>query len=133
VDAALVGLDQIARAHREVLFVATSNFPEAIDGALMSRADLTVRIELPGRGARRAILQDTLKALVAAFPGASSLLEPALLDRASEVSEGLDGRQLRKVVVVAAGRAETSTIDPGQMRPEDLLAAIEGAASRRDP
>lgn len=130
VDAALVGLDQVARAHPDVLFVATSNFPEAIDEALVSRADLTVRIELPGEAARRAILEDTLGALAEAFPGANALLEPDLLARAARAAEGLDGRRLRKVVVGAAGRTGASTVDPGMIQPEHLLAAIEDATRR---
>lgn len=132
VVAALVGLDQIAQAHRDVLFVATSNFPEAIDGALLSRADLTVRIDLPGEDARRTILEDTIRAVAEAFPNARALLDPDLLTRAAQAANGLDGRQLRKLVVGAAGRTSAATVDPGRIRPEDLLAAIEDVAGRQE-
>ncbi len=124
VDAALVGLDRIARTHRHVLFIATSNFPEAIDGALMSRADLVVPVELPTLPARRAILADTIDALAAQCPKARRLLDDQLLDRAATASEGLDGRRLRKVIVAAAGRTPASTTDPGEILPDDLIAAI---------
>lgn len=127
VDAVLVGLDQIARTCRDVLFVATSNFPEAIDDALVSRADLTVQVAIPGEAARRAILEDTLRALAEAFPGAGALLDGSFLDRAARAAEGLDGRRLRKLVVGAAGRTRDSTVDPGQIKPGDLLAAIAEA------
>ena len=126
-DAALVGLDQIARQHRHVMFVATSNFPEAIDGALMSRADLVVNVELPDVTARRTILADVLEAVVTAFPNARALQSSSLLDQAARASDGLDGRQLRKIVAAAAGRSDASTTDPGKLTSEDLLAAIADA------
>ena len=127
VDAALVGLDRIARSHRDVVFIATSNFPKAIDGALVSRADLVVPIGLPLLDARRAILTDTISALAEAFPDARRLLDDDVLDRAAEASEGLDGRRLRKTIAAAAGRSSTATVDPGKITSEDLLAAIDAA------
>lgn len=38
-DAALAGIDLLTRKQRNVLLVATTNFPQAVDRALMSRAD----------------------------------------------------------------------------------------------
>lgn len=128
VDAALVGLDHVARKHREVLFVATSNFPQAIDDALMSRADLVVNVALPDRAARRAIFEDVLRAFVAAYPDAHELLDPTLLDKAADISGGLDGRRLRKIIAAAAGRSEASTLDPGLLAGRDLLDAITDAS-----
>ena len=127
VDAALVGLDRIARQHRDVLFIATSNFPEAIDEALLSRSDLTVNIGLPNQQARYAILEDTFGALADAFPAAQRLNDPEFLQRAARSSEGLDGRRLRKVAAAAAGRSRAATVDPGQIAPDDVLAAINEA------
>lgn len=46
-DAVLAGLDQLAAAYSQLLFVATSNFTGAIDAALFSRADLVETIPLP--------------------------------------------------------------------------------------
>ena len=128
VDAALVGLDRIARSHPDVMFVTTSNFPEAIDGALISRADHVVHIGLPPLEARRAILSDTIGALAQVFPNARRLLADDVLDRASAASDGLDGRRLRKTIVTAAGRSSSATVDPGQITTNDLVAAIEAAA-----
>ena len=132
VDAALVGLDHVARAHPDVLFLATSNFPQAIDAALLSRCDLIVNVALPAGPARRAILEDTLHALADAFPAARQLITPAVLDKAAKASDGLDGRQLRKVVASAAGRSDTSTIDPGQLTKDDLLAALNEAVAAKE-
>ncbi|MXW59844.1 MAG: AAA family ATPase [Acidimicrobiia bacterium] len=132
VDAALVGLDSIARSHSDVVFIATSNFPDAIDSALTSRADLVVPIGFPNLKARRAILSDTITALTDAFPAASGLLSDDVLDEAAKKSEGLDGRRLRKTIVAATGLSNAATVDPGNVSAEDLLAAViaatEGAA-----
>ena len=132
VDAALVGLDSIARSHSDVVFIATSNFPDAIDSALTSRADLVVPIRLPNLKARRAILSDTIAALTDAFPAASGLLSDDVLDEAAKKSDGLDGRRLRKTIVAATGLSNAATVDPGNVSAEDLLAAVvaatEGAA-----
>src|ERR1700730_7375524 len=46
-DAALAGMDRLTREHRNVLLIATTNFPEAVDRALLSRADHVEEIGLP--------------------------------------------------------------------------------------
>ncbi|MEV0283501.1 ATP-binding protein [Kribbella sp. NPDC050820] len=124
VDAALVGLDRLARRHPDVLVIATSNFPRAIDAALDSRADSIFEVPLPDRDARRAILEHTAAALAAAFPGGAELLEPRVLDRAADLADGLDGRQLRKVVAAACALRPKSKGDPDQVTGADLIAAI---------
>ena len=40
-----------------MLFIATSNFPQAIDQAFISRADLILSLELPGLAACQQILE----------------------------------------------------------------------------
>lgn len=104
VDAALVGLDQVARQHRDLLFVVTSNFPKAIDNALTGRADLIVPVGLPDLAARRLILTDVIEAVAEDFPEARHLLDGDLLERAALESDGLDGRRLRKVIVAGVLR-----------------------------
>src|ERR1700730_9852367 len=46
-DAALAGMDRLTREHRNVLLIATTNFPEALDSAVLSRADHVEEIGLP--------------------------------------------------------------------------------------
>src|SRR5713101_2341018 len=72
-DAVLAQLDQLAAKYPQLLFLATSNFPAAIDEAFLSRADLVMTIEPPGAGACRAILLSTLEALATAFPSVNSI------------------------------------------------------------
>ncbi|MEI5097815.1 AAA family ATPase [Streptomyces sp. PmtG] len=124
VDAALVGLDRLARRHPHVFVLATSNFPDAIDPALTSRADAVIRVPLPDRTARRWILKHTVTAIAAAFPGARSLLTADSLDVAADHAEGLDGRRLRKAVAAACSRNPEAQGDPNRVTVQDLLDAI---------
>jgi SpoVK/Ycf46/Vps4 family AAA+-type ATPase len=131
VDAALVGLDQLARRHRDVLIIATSNYPDAIDPALASRADSIFDVPLPGIEARREILDRTVTAVADAFPGAGRLLDPAALDSAAQAAEGLDGRRLRKTVAVACAASPDGCGDPGRVSIDDLLSTLAEMAGQR--
>jgi SpoVK/Ycf46/Vps4 family AAA+-type ATPase len=124
VDAALVGLDRLARRHTEVLIVATTNFTDAVDPALASRADWIVEVPLPDRAARRQILEHAAAAVVAAFPGAATMLDPIVLDTAAEAAVGLDGRRLRKAVAAACAYRADAQGDPDRVTGEDLLAVL---------
>ncbi|MEU8251843.1 AAA family ATPase [Nonomuraea sp. NPDC048916] len=127
VDAALVGLDRLARRHPAVLVLATSNFADAIDPALSSRADMIVQVPVPDRDGRRAILEHTIASVAAAFPGAKQLLDRAVLDHAAEVSDGLDGRRLRKAVAAACANEHC---DPERVTSADLYAALQTMAEQ---
>jgi len=70
-DAALAGIDLLSRKHRNTLLIATTNFPKAVDRALLSRADLVEDIGLPNAHARQEIIGDTLATL--------SVIRPAIL------------------------------------------------------
>jgi SpoVK/Ycf46/Vps4 family AAA+-type ATPase len=124
VDAALVGLDQLARHHRNVVVIATSNFPDAIDSALTSRADGVFQVPVPDLAARRTILERTTVAVAAAFPGAKRLLDQAALDTAAQAAEGLDGRRLRKAVAAACAVSPETQGDPARVSAADLLVAV---------
>ena len=131
VDAALVGFDQVARSYKDLLFVVTSNFEKAIDAAFVSRTDLVFPMNPPSPEARELILFDTLRALADAFPKAKHLLsdEAGLMEIVNS-SKGLDGRQLRKLIVAAAGRNEESATDPGEIAMDDLFAAAQEAQEK---
>jgi SpoVK/Ycf46/Vps4 family AAA+-type ATPase len=131
VDAALVGLDRLARAHPHLVIIATSNYPAAIDAALTSRADLVVPIPLPDEDARHAILGATAQAVTAAFPTANGLTDPGLLAAAAAASDGLDARRLRKAVAEACAWRPEAQGDPGQVLGEDLLAVLRQMRTAR--
>ena len=131
VDAALVGLDQLARRHRDVLIIATSNYPDAIDPALASRADSIFEVPLPDIDARRTVLERAIAAVAAAFPGAQRLLDPPALNAAARAAEGLDGRRLRKAVAAACAVSPEGRGDPGQVSADDLLTALTQMTGQR--
>lgn len=129
VDAALVGLDRLARDHKQVVVIATSNYPEAIDTAFASRADLIIEIPLPNCQGREAILRATVDAVVAAFPGASDLARPDVVAQAASLSEGMDARRLRKAVAEACAWRAEARGDPNRVTGDDLLAVLKSGAT----
>lgn len=130
VDAALVGLDHLARDHKQIVVIATSNYPAAIDGAFASRADLVVEIPLPDEQARLSILHATVGAVIAAFPGAADLARPGVLAEAAAISVGLDARRLRKAVAEACAWRPEAQGDPSRVIGGDLLAVLNHAGSQ---
>jgi len=68
-DAVLVQLDMLAEQNPQLLFIATSNFPKAIDSAFTSRCDLVLALPLPDENACAAILRDCLTGLGRTFSG----------------------------------------------------------------
>jgi len=130
VDAALVGLDRLARRFTHVLVIATSNFPAAIDPALRSRADEVIEIPLPDRDARIAILQHTIDGLVEGFPGAAALQKTNISAKVADASDGLDGRRLRKAVAAACSFRVEGHADPNNVTGDDLLAVVQEWTAR---
>lgn len=130
-DAVLAQLDFLAAKHKKLLFIATSNFPGAIDSALVSRADLVRTIGLPTPEACHTILLSTIAALAEAYPRLKNLKGDKDVAAAARVCEGLDGRQIRKVIVSACARRKEVAVDPGSLTGADILAAAESARAEQ--
>lgn len=130
-DAALVQLDHLADSHPSVLVVATSNFPQAIDGAFVSRADLVLTVPPPDEAARLDIIRDTLTGMAKAFPPLIALANDRDLAAVAKAAEGLDGRAMRKLVAAACARDKDVALDPGRLTRELLLAAARDAVAAR--
>ena len=128
-DAALVQLDQFAAELHDVLFVATSNFPRAIDAAFVSRADLVLTVPVPTAEARRTILRDTLTRLANEYPAMAALAQSQKLAGVAIAAEGLDGRSLRKLVATACTFELDTCLDPNQLTIEHLKLAAETASA----
>jgi pachytene checkpoint protein 2 len=120
-DAVLTGIDRLAQQHKNVLLIATTNFPKAVDAALLSRADHVEPIGLPGEEARREIILDTLRAVATVWKDVRAL--EADVDRLAEAAEGLDGRRIRKAIFAAAASNIETAKDPNKLS----RAQIEGA------
>jgi SpoVK/Ycf46/Vps4 family AAA+-type ATPase len=130
-DAVLVQLDALAEQYPHLLFVATSNFPEAIDAAFTSRCDLVVRIPLPDREACNRILADCLLGLGNVYPDIGKLPKAPHFDRCARECVGLDGRAIRKMVANALASTPQTAMDPNQVTTEQLLLAAKAAKVSR--
>jgi AAA+ superfamily predicted ATPase len=121
-DAALAGLDRLTREHRNVLLIATTNFPKALDRALLSRADHIEEIGLPTPEARREIILDTLRGIATGWKAVTGL-EPDV-DRFVKASDGLDGRRIRKAIFGAAASDIETAKDLNKLRSTQVEATF---------
>jgi SpoVK/Ycf46/Vps4 family AAA+-type ATPase len=124
-DALLAQLDLLAANSPQLLFVATSNFPEAIDEAFVSRSDLLAVINRPSEEACRTIFYDTVKALADHFPGVQAILTRPEMEQAAYICRDLDGRQIRKLVMSACTLRAEAALDPNTLQPKDFLEALQ--------
>ena len=133
-DAVLVQLDILAERYPNLLFVATSNFPQAVDSAFTSRCDLILQVPLPDREACGLILSDCLNGLARTYPPIAALVRSPDFARCATECVGLDGRAIRKMVANALAANPNVAMNPGAVTPGDLLAAAKAAkASRASP
>ncbi|MGE5562437.1 MAG: AAA family ATPase [Bacillota bacterium] len=130
-DAVLVQLDLLAERYPHLLFIATSNFPDAIDDAFTSRCDLVVEIPLPDAAARAAILKQCLDGIGQTFPRIAKLARPETIERCAAECDGLDGRALRKMVANAMAAEPTIALDPDRLTLDHLLGAARQARAQR--
>ncbi|MBL8891540.1 MAG: AAA family ATPase [Planctomycetaceae bacterium] len=126
-DAVLAQLDQLAAKYPHLLFIATSNFTQAVDGAFLSRADLIENIGMPSPEACRAILQSAVEELARSFPATARIPLDADFDRAAKQCVGLDGRRIRKLVIAACALNKQTAIDPNKLSASDVLQAAKQA------
>jgi SpoVK/Ycf46/Vps4 family AAA+-type ATPase len=124
-DAALAGMDRLTREHRNVLLIATTNFPKALDSAMLSRADHIEEIGLPTEAARREIILDTLKAIATVWKKVHALEADA--GHFAKAAEGLDGRRIRKEIFVAIGSDIETAKDPNKVTKAQIEAAFRRA------
>jgi AAA+ superfamily predicted ATPase len=124
-NAVLAGVDLLTLQHRNVLLVATTNYPQAVDPAFMSRADLVETIPLPDADARAEIIRDTLAGLGRVWGEINGLIPHVAAFAAA--SKGLDGRRLRKAIVAAAALDFETAKNPGKLTEKQVLASMQAA------
>lgn len=130
-DAVLVQLDALAEAHPRLLFIATSNFPQAVDTAFTSRCDLVLEVPLPNLDACRQILIECLTGLGETFNGIQKLPNAAGFEHLVKELVGLDGRTIRKVVANALTSRREVAMDPTKLTLDDVYAAVKLAKAVR--
>jgi pachytene checkpoint protein 2 len=126
-DAVLVQLDMLAETHKNLLFLATSNYPEAVDDAFVSRCDLVVDVPLPNKDACKQILFECLTGLSATYPQIKNLVTDRAFDKCADEFVGLDGRTIRKTVANALASNTQVALNPGLVSLDNLIAAAKTA------
>lgn len=132
-DAVLVQLDLLAESHTNLLFIATSNFPQAVDSAFTSRCDLVLEIPPPNKKACKQILTLCLEGLGKSFSSPGLLPSLNGFNAVVDEVEGLDGRAIRKVVASALTLRKEVSINPNELAIDDLLKAAKLAKAVRIP
>lgn len=130
-DAVLVQLDALAERHPNLLFVATSNFPKAVDDAFLSRCDLILEVPLPTKEACLLILRDCLGGLAMVFPEMGKLTDAKGLEECAAACVGLDGRAIRKMVANALASDQATAMNPGSVTMSAIIAAAKSAHKTR--
>ncbi|WP_316193248.1 MULTISPECIES: AAA family ATPase [unclassified Bradyrhizobium] len=130
-DAVLVQLDALAERYPNLLFVATSNFPRALDGAFTSRCDLIVEIPLPDKEACARILTDCLTGIGTTYPAVARLVTAHGFAECAAACVGLDGRAIRKMVASALASDPQTAAHPEKVTLAQLLAAAKAARAAR--
>lgn len=130
-DAVLVQLDMLAESHPNLLFIATSNFPKAVDLAFTSRCDLIMEIPLPDKEACQKILIDCLEGLGRTYPKISKLISSVKFDALVKACVGLDGRTIRKIIGSGLAASPQVAIDPNIVSIDNFIEAAMAAKEGR--
>lgn len=130
-DAVLVQLDLLAERFPNLLFLATSNFPQAVDSAFTSRCDLILQVPLPDKEACGRILADCLNGLARTYPAIGKLASAPAVDRVAGECVGLDGRAIRKTVANALASDPDTAMDPARLTLEAIVSAARAAKASR--
>ena len=127
-DAVLSGLDELRSSSPHVLLLATTNFPEAVDEAVVSRADLVLQLDLPGVAVLEQILRHALLELAVQWPGLLHLAQDrALHAELADRCAGFDGRRARKTLLAALALRPALAAVPEDLTADDLRLAVEAA------
>jgi len=114
VNAFMESLDRCVEECPRVMFVLTTNTPRSLDRAVRERVDFAVKIPLPDAEARSSILRDSLGALAVVYDVGAALASARDEDAAWRElvgrTEGLSGRALRHVMVLAGALADESPV-----------------------
>jgi len=132
VNAALQEIDRLAN-QTNILTIATTNLPMAIDDAFFDRADLIFYIGVPDAQTRERIIKDTLSAYHKEFHFKYINLDEPNPEwkKLIECTDGFSGRQLRKLVLQARTIRESTAKNPEDLKLDDLIHAAEVYRAQR--
>lgn len=124
-DAVLEGMDRLMKRCPNVLVVTTTNFPDAVDEAFTSRADLIISVAIPTVDAAKKIIRLALEELAEIWNGLLPLAQDDEFHyELAMACRGWDGRQLRRLPLKALSSNTELALNPNQLRKEDIFSAI---------
>lgn len=124
-DAVLEGMDRLMKRSPNVLVVATTNFPGAIDEAFTSRADLVLSLAIPDLETSAQIIALSLEELAGIWEEIGDLASNGDLHRQlAELCVGWDGRQLRRLPLKALSASKELALNPGKLKAKHLFQAV---------
>lgn len=126
-DAALAGVDALTRSYRNTLIIATTNFEAAVDRAFLSRADWIERIGPPNPEARTMIFDEMIDAFASEWPTLAALKKR--VSKFVELTDGLDGRRIRKALLSAFAAKIEIARDPALLTAEQVIATLTAVAT----
>lgn len=126
-DAALAGVDALTRSHRNTLILATTNFENAVDRAFLSRADWIERIGPPNSEARTTIFDEMIDAFAHEWPTLAALKKR--VPKFVELTDGLDGRRIRKALLAAFAAKIEIARDPALLTAEHVIVTLREVAA----
>lgn len=127
-DAVLAGLDQLRAQCPHLVMVVTTNFVDAVDEAVLSRADLVLTTTLPDEVTIERIVASSLVELAGQWSELAGLAgDTALHAELAKLLVGLDGRRVRKAVLGALSIRPEVALDPTLLTVEDLRDAVAWA------
>lgn len=120
-DAVLAGLDQLRARCPQLVLVATTNFIDAVDDAVLSRADLVLATALPDAVTIEQIVRSSLEELAGQWPAIGRLAgDRDLHCDLAKACLGLDGRRVRKAVLGALASRPEIALDPATVTADDF-------------
>jgi len=129
-DALLAGIDILAAQYPHLIFIATSNFENAIDPAFISRADLVEYIGIPDKSTSEKIFRDTMITMGKQWPKMLKLLDKPEFKTLMNDLNGMDGRRIRKTVFSACTFDKAVALDPNLLTIHDIQKAIKLAKGK---
>jgi len=127
-DAVLAGLDQLRAQCPHLVMVVTTNFVDAVDEAVLSRADLVLTTTLPDEVTIEQIVASSLAELAGQWNELTGLADDtALHAELAKLLVGLDGRRVRKAVLGALSIRPEVALDPTLLTLDDLRNAAAWA------
>lgn len=120
-DAVLVQLDSLADQNTNLLFVATSNFPQAVDSAFVSRCDFLAEIPLPDERACADIIAKCLAGLAESFPPWESSHLLQMSPSSQQSSQGSTEGPFERRFLAASPSGERWPLHPSYSRSTTFL------------